>query len=77
MWSVIEQWVLVPILALTATYQLVLAALTRTTVFICTKACTASAGSASLADEPLLFYLALTQAFVFLGWATWLYAKRP
>lgn len=77
MWLFIERWVVAPTLLLVATYQLTLAALTRTTIFVCTKACTMSASERiSLTDDPLIFYVALTQAVVFLGWAAWIYVRR-
>ena len=75
MWSFIELWVVAPFLVLTASFQLALAALTQTTVFICRYCSASTLGVVSVAHDPLMFYLALIQAAAFLAWAAWIYAK--
>ena len=75
MWSFIELWVVAPFLVITATFQLARAALTQTTIFLCRYCSSSASDVVSLAHDPLMFYVALIQAAVFLGWATWIYAK--
>jgi hypothetical protein len=75
MWSFIELWVVAPFLVLMASFQLGLAALTQTTIFLC-RYCSASTSDAvSLAHDPLMFYVTLIQAAAFFAWASWIYAK--
>jgi hypothetical protein len=71
MQSYLMQLVVAPLLITCAVFQLTSAALTQTTYFF--GRWNSDTFEVSRSDDPLMFYVALTQAAVFLVWAGWIY----